>query len=86
MLRRLAIHGVEVNPFKAAAEAEHEPGKLRQLAVGDGDVIADAGAPETLPVQEHVHHGLQREPIGTWRQGLGQFLQHSLFVGGLQIG
>src|SRR5665811_2551351 len=58
-LRRLAIHGVKVNPLKTAAEAQHEPGKLGQLAMRDGDVIADTGAPEALPVQQHLHHGLE---------------------------
>ena len=60
--------------------------ELGQLAVGDGDVIPDAGAAQALPVQQDLHHLGQLQAIGTRHQGLGQLFQRPFFVGGLHLG
>ena len=80
---RLAVQRFKVDgPFQAGKQAKQLV-ELRELAMGDGNAVADAGRAELLPLQQR----LENHPLalaGQFRGAGGQFLDHLLLAGDLQ--
>ena len=51
---RLAVEGLEVDRLVEAREQAEQAVELRQLAVRDGDAVADAGRAEALALQQRL--------------------------------
>jgi hypothetical protein len=48
----------------SAARYGHQRRQPRQLAVGDGDAVTDAGRAELLAIEQHLHQAGGVEPVG----------------------
>ncbi len=81
----LAVHRVEINRLGEPGEQPVDAGDGRQLAMRDGDALADAGGTQLFALQQ----GLEDHPVVDRHLGgerLGQLLQQLLLVRRLEAG
>src|SRR6478609_4865154 len=55
-INRLAIHRFEIDRTIETREQPEDLFQLGQLAMGNGDAVADRGGAELLPLQQHLEH------------------------------
>src|SRR5215475_14050593 len=78
-VNRLAVERIEIDWAVEAREQAEKPGQLRQLAVGNGDAVADGGGAELFALHQALEQ-LALALAGERGRALGELLQQLFLV------
>src|SRR5215470_15612825 len=84
-VRRAAVHRVEVDAVARAADARDELADGVELAVRDGDALADRRRGEPLPVDEDLEQRVARDAVVVGGEMVGELGQQVQLRLGLEV-
>jgi hypothetical protein len=83
---RLAVHRVEIDSSPTAPEGDHQVFDFLQLAMRDGNPIANPCTAEAFALLQHPDHFIAVKAVLNPQHGIRQLGQHLALSRRLQVG